>query len=302
MKVGIDIGGSHVSVGVVNGNGKILEQFEKDYTVQEKQNIMQVAENFIIEEIKKIREKYEIDKVGVAIPGTISRDTIVRSVNLGVENYAIKDILLSKLGNNIEISVLNDAKSAAIAEFNFRKNIESKHNEDLNNMLFLTLGTGIGGAYIYNGKLLSGTKFDGYEFGHMILKEGGIRCNCGKKGCFEKYGSILSFKSKCIERLGLQHNISGPELRKIIGQNLDRLQDIIQEYIYDLAIGLSNLINIFEPDVTVIGGGFARYDYLLLDLLKKRIVEENLLFNKRENIKIEVAKLGNDAGIVGAVL
>lgn len=83
---------------------------------------------------------------------------------------------------------------------------------------------------------------------------------------------------------------------------MDRLQDIIQEYIYDLAIGLSNLINIFEPDVTVIGGGFARYDYLLLDLLKKRIVEENLLFNKRENIKIEVAKLGNDAGIVGAVL
>lgn len=302
MKIGIDIGGSHVSVGVVNGNGKILEQFEKDYTIQEKQNIMQVAEDFIIEEIKKISEKYEIDKVGVAIPGTISEDTIVKSVNLKVENYAIKDILSSKLGNNIEISILNDAKSAAIAEFEFRKNIEPKYNKDLNNMLFLTLGTGIGGAYIYNGKLLSGTKFDGYEFGHMILKENGIRCNCGKKGCFEKYGSILSFKNRCIDRLDLQHNISGQELRMIIGQNLEMLQDIINEYIADLALGLSNLINIFEPDVTVIGGGFARYDYLLLDLLKKRIVDENLLFNKRENIKIEVAKLGNDAGIVGAVL
>ena len=141
---------------------------------------------------------------------------------------------------------------------------------------------------------------EGYELGHMIIKTGGKKCRCGKNGCFETYGGILAFKNKVISRLNLSHNIPGPELRDIMDKTIDKITDIIDEYLSDLAIGISNLINIFEPDCIVIGGGFARYDYMLLDKLKDKIVNSNLLFNKRNSIEIKVAKLGNDAGIIGA--
>ena len=294
MNIGIDIGGSHTAVGVVDDNGIILEQFEKDYTQTEKENLMPVVEDFIAKVVNGLKERYEIKRLGIAIPGTIADGVVLRSVNLGVCNYDIAGVLERRLG--FPVSVRNDAKCAAIAEYKYGKNsVKDK-------VLFLGLGTGIGGAFIYNGALSSGSVYDGYEFGHMVLKPGGIRCNCGKNGCFEKYGSILCFKRKCIERLGLSYEISGPDLRGAIEENMNSVQDIIENYIDDLALGLSNLINIFEPDVTIIGGGFARYDYLLLDLLKKKIVSSNLLFNERDEIKIEVASLGNDAGIIGAVI
>ena len=110
----------------------------------------------------------------------------------------------------------------------------------------------------------------------------------------------MTFKRKCIERLNFSYDISGPDLRKAISENMDKINDIIEDYIADLALGVSNLINIFEPDVTIIGGGFARYDYLLLDLLKSKILNDKLLFNVRDEVNIVTASLGNDAGIVGA--
>ena len=296
MKVGIDIGGSHVAVGVVNRSGKILRLLEKDYTESEKKSgmLMEVAEKYIIDTIDILRKDYKVESVGVAVPGTILNGMILKSVNLGVENYDIKKNLELRL--KVRVTVRNDAKCAAIAESNYGKNADKK------NMLFLSLGTGIGGAYINEGNLISGTDYEGFEFGHIILRPGGIRCNCGKFGCFEKYGSILAFKRQCIERLGLSYDISGPDLRKDINDNMDKVKDIIDEYIADLALGVSNLINIFEPDITIIGGGFARYDYLFLSLLKKKIVEDKLLFNERDEVNIDVASLGNDAGIVGAAL
>lgn len=168
------------------------------------------------------------------------------------------------------------------------------------NILFLTLGTGIGGAYIYKGKLLEGNNFDGFEYGHMIINKNGIECKCGKKGCFEKYGSILAFKNKVIQKLNLSNDILGQKLRLIIDNSKEKIKDIIDEYIEDLSIGISNLVNILEPDCIVIGGGFARYDYLLLDKLHDKLLSSHLLFNDRKEIIITTAKLGNDAGIIGA--
>lgn len=260
---------------------------------EEKKNLIVVAENFIQETINLLRNRYEINHIGLAVPGTIRKGVILRSVNLQVTNYDIAKSLKEKLG--VEILVRNDAKCAAIAEYKYGKNRNKK------NMLFITLGTGIGGAFIYDDKLLTGSCYEGYEFGHMVIKENGIKCNCGKAGCFEKYGSILCFKRKCIERLGLSYNISGPELRTTIDGRKKEIEDIICEYVKDLALGISNLINIFEPDITVIGGGFARYDYMLLEPLKEEIFQGNLLFNKREDIDIYVASLGNDAGMIGAI-
>ena len=149
---------------------------------------------------------------------------------------------------------------------------------------------------------MNGTIFEGAEFGHMTIKDGGIPCKCGKKGCFERYGAILTLKTKVIERLNLPSNLSGPELRKIMNESMDKIEDIIEKYINDLTIGLSNLVNIFEPDCIVMGGGFARYDYMLLDKLKNKLLKSNVLFNDRADIVIQSAHLGNEAGIIGASL
>ena len=294
MNVGVDIGGSHTAVGVVDDNGNILEQFEKDYTQKEKENLMPVVENYITEVVNNLKKIYKIDHLGIAVPGTISDGIVLKSVNLGICNYDILKILQSTTG--LTVSVRNDAKCAAIAEYKYGR------NDYKDKFLFLTLGTGIGGAFIYNGKLLSGTNYDGYEFGHMVLKPGGIKCNCGKSGCFEKYGSILCFKQKCIKRLGLSYEISGPDLRNAISKNMKYIQDIIDVYLKDLALGISNLINIFEPDNIIIGGGFARYDYLFLEPLKKELLNSGLLFNNRKDLKIDIASLGNEAGIIGATI
>lgn len=292
MKIGIDLGGSHVAIGIVDKEGKIIEQYEKDFTVKEKQNIMEVAENYIVENINVLKEKFDIKSVGLAMPGTIKNGIVMKSVNLGIENYKLGEKLNKLTG--VEFRIKNDAKCAALGEY------EYKIKDNTKKILFLTLGTGIGGAFIYEGKLLEGGSFEGYEFGHMTIKEDGILCKCGKKGCFERYGSILCFKKKIQERLNLSPDISGPDLRSEIAKQEEKVKDIQEEYIKDLSIGLSNLISIFEPDIIIIGGGFARYDYMLLDKLKYSLLNSELLFNKRENLDLRVAKLGNDAGIIGA--
>lgn len=293
IKVGIDLGGSHVAIGVVDNLGNILEQYEKDFTVKEKENVLQVAIDFIVNNIEKLKQKYNFLEFGVGMAGSISNGVILRSVNLGIENYDIKKELEIKTGLSVHIK--NDAKCAAIAEYKYGD------IKQYNNIVFLTLGTGIGGAFISHGTLVKSDQAEGYEFGHVIIKaDDKLMCRCGKNGCFELYGGILVFKNKVIERLHLSYDIPGPELREIMDKSIDKISDIIDEYIKDLSIGISNLINIFEPDCIVIGGGFARYDYMFLDKLKLNLVNSNLLFNKRKDIVIKTAKLGNDAGIIGA--
>lgn len=292
INIGIDLGGSHVAIGVVDNKGQILEQFEKDFTIEEKKNVLPVAIRYIVDTLRELKQNYDFLEFGLGMAGAISDGVILRSVNLGVENYDIKTELENRTGLSVHIK--NDAKCAALAEYKYGD------LKEYNNIVFLTLGTGIGGAYIYHGSLMQSDYREGYELGHMIIKTGGKKCRCGKNGCFETYGGILAFKNKVISRLNLSHNIPGPELRDIMDKTIDKITDIIDEYLSDLAIGISNLINIFEPDCIVIGGGFARYDYMLLDKLKDKIVNSNLLFNKRNSIEIKVAKLGNDAGIIGA--
>ena len=292
INIGIDLGGSHVAIGVVDNKGQILEQFEKDFTIEEKKNVLPVAIRYIVDTLRELKQNYDFLEFGLGMAGAISDGVILRSVNLGVENYDIKTELENRTGLSVHIK--NDAKCAALAEYKYGD------LKEYNNIVFLTLGTGIGGAYIYHGSLMQSDYREGYELGHMIIKAGGKKCRCGKNGCFETYGGILAFKNKVISRLNLSHNIPGPKLRDIMDKAIDKITDIIDEYVSDLAIGISNLINIFEPDCIVIGGGFARYDYMLLDKLKDKIVNSNLLFNKRNSIEIKVAKLGNDAGIIGA--
>ena len=300
MKVGIDLGGSHIAIGVVDKNGKILEKVEKKLKGIVTKEVKKVIENTIVEAVDKFKKEYKITEIGIAIPGTVTKETVVKSVNLGLKNYKIIEELQKKI--NMPIKIKNDAKCAAIAE--------SKYGslKDYKRALFLTLGTGIGGAVVINNKLLDTGDLPGCEIGHMVIEKNGLECNCGRKGCFEKYASMKAFKNNLRKALGYDETFSGKELLAIIKNTKKEekkykiIEKIKREYIENLSIGIANLVNIFEPEAIGIGGSFVYFGEILLDDLKKELVTENLLFNPRKDINIQTAVLGNEAGIIGAIL
>lgn len=300
MKLGVDIGGSHIGIGVVDQEGKIVEKAEKRITSEEKKDVKKVIEDYIIECYRSYSKKYEITSMGIAIPGTLNEREIIKSVNLGLENYNIVEKLESKI--KVPIKIRNDAKCAAIAENEYGALKKYKRS------VFLTLGTGIGGAVIINNKLLDTGKLSGCEIGHMVIKKDGIKCNCGRNGCFEKYASMKNFKNKLRKELGLTESTRGEELLNMIRnnkqeqKNYEIIERVVSEFIEDLSTGIANLINIFEPEAIGIGGSFVFFEDVLMPRLKEKLMEPNMLFNRREDIDIQIAILGNDAGIIGATL
>ena len=294
MKIGIDLGGSHISIGVIDNKGFIIEKAERRILAKEKDNIKEIIETYIIKNVKDYSEKYKISKIGIAVPGTICNKKIIKSVNLGIENYQLVDNLKKEI--KIPIKIRNDAKCAALAESKFGALKNYKRS------IFLTLGTGIGGAVIIGGELLETGNLPGCEFGHMIIQKDGIKCNCGKNGCFEKYSSMKAFKTKLRNELGLDETTRGQELLDMIRKNGDnpKIRKVVNEFIDYLGIGISNLINIFEPEAVGIGGSFVYFSDIFIEKLKINIQNNNLLFNRRDEIIIVPAALGNDAGIIGS--
>ena len=178
-----------------------------------------------------------------------------------------------------KILLRNDAKCAAIAE----KKIGSLKKFD--DAIFLTLGTGIGGAVFMNGEMLNAKKRNDFEIGHMVIDLNGEKCNCGRNGCFETLASMRKLKEDIIEKLNLNSQATGKEIRQLL-ENKDTY----------------SLINIFKPEAISIGGSFVHYKKLLLDKLKDELKSKKLIFIKNDLPKIVMATLKNEAGIIGATI
>lgn len=299
MNIGIDIGGSHIGVGLVGSSGKIINKKEVDITAKDKKNIEKMITNTVINFIKSILKEQDIEEkelgyIGIASPGTIENNCIYNVVNLELEKLDIAKILKKEF--NLDVKIKNDAKCAGIAESMYGSTKAAQDN------IYLCLGTGIGGAAFINNKLIEPRYKSGMEFGHMIIQKDGRSCKCGSKGCFETYCSMKVLKREIAETLELNENETGVTIVNEIRKHIDdlRIKPLIEEYIQYLAIGISNLINIFEPEVVCIGGSFVFIGDLIIPRLKKEIQDKGLLFNARKNIDIVLASLGNDAGIIGA--
>ena len=301
MKVGIDLGGSHIAIGVVNDKGKIIEKFEKRILNNEKKNIEKAIEENVFQHIKDLSKRYKIEKIGIAAPGTIQDGKIINAYNLGIKGeYKIVSNLSKKI--KLPIMIRNDAKCAAIAENKYGCLKQYKRS------IFLTLGTGIGGAVIINNELLDTGNLPGCEFGHMIIEKDGLLCSCGKFGCWQQYASMKALKDNLRKLLGCDEKTDSKQLLNILrntkkeDKSFTIINNIIEEYIENLAIGISNLINIFEPEIIGIGGSFVYFKDILLNKLENKLLKNNLLFNSRNDIKIQTAILENDAGIIGSTL
>lgn len=299
MKIGVDIGGSHIAVGLVDDEYKLIskksisiDEIKDDMKVEEK--IERIIVKFIKELLleQNIQEEF-LDIIGIGTPGTVKDGVIYKAVNLGIDKFDIKGAISKHFKTNIYVQ--NDCKCSGICE----KELGSlKEYEDC---IFLALGTGIGGAAFMEGKMLVPKRYSGFEFGHISINKNGNECKCGNKGCFETYASMKKFNEEAIKTLKLNENISGKEIRYYIQENLENedVKNFIEKYIENLGLGITNIINIFEPEAISFGGGFSYYGDILISRLQEYL--KNRVFNNPCPI-IRIAEYKNDAGMLGATM
>lgn len=299
MKIGVDLGGSHIGIGLIEGC-KLKDTVDKFFTDEDRNDIENAIVNNTDELIINILSKNnlsldDIDGIGVASPGTIS-DGKITAYNLALNEFDFKSKLEEKY--NLPVKIRNDGKCAALAEKYYGA------LKDYDDAVFLNIGTGIGGAAFIDGKLLEPKKYSAFEFGHMTIIKDGIKCTCGKKGCFERYASIKSLKNRVLKTLNMEgQNISGQYMREeLMVKYQDALEDDINDFIDCLTVGLGNLINIFEPEVICFGGSFSYYEgHPVLNKLIEEINKKETSFNPIKP-KIVTAEFKNDAGIIGATV
>lgn len=311
--IGIDLGGTNIAIGVVDENYKIvLKDKVPTRTERPTSEIIDDMANLCASLVERLGITFDdIGYAGIAAPGSIDPvNGVVRYANnINMTDYPIADELKKRIPLK-KVYVENDANAAALAE------AKAGAGKGLNDVIMITLGTGVGGGIVIGGKLYSGFNYAGAELGHTVIEAGGRPCTCGRKGCFEAYSSATGLINMTKEKLqetkdtimwemvnGDIENTSGRTAFDASRKGDKAGQEVVDMYIGYLACGLTNMINIFQPEVLCIGGGVCgEGDYLLNPL--KELIKANVYGYERQerNTELKIAELGNDAGIIGAAL
>ena len=306
--IGVDIGGTSIKVGLVDQKGKILE--EKAFSSV---NINQrKAMSLLCDTIQEILDdqKMTIDQIkgiGVGCPGSINSEKGVCEYanNLPWGNFKIATGLRKRFP--VEVKVNNDANCAALGEYIF-----GGHRK-YQNILLVTLGTGVGGGIIIDGKLYGGKEGKGGEIGHTLFSLNGRDCTCGQKGCFEAYTSVTALIKDTKEILkdypnSILYEMTDNDLSKINGKMIceayqkkdEAATKAFDRYVMFLSEGLLSFMNIFRMDAILLGGGLAESGETLLGPVREYCEKRNYGFGKAPKVEIQKATLGNKAGILGA--
>lgn len=308
--IGIDLGGTNIAAGIVDENYKIVKKGSTPTLAnRDPEEIVKDMGALCMRLLNEANiDVSEVAHAGIASPGSIDpeKGMVVYANNLPFERFPIVQLLKKYLPVE-KIFIENDANAAALGEAMGGVAAGS----DISVMI--TLGTGLGGGVIINGKVYSGFNYAGAELGHIVIEYNGVPCSCGRKGCWEAYSSATALvrmtKEKMLEAKDsvmwemVEGDIEKASARTAFAamkQGDEAGKAVVDKYIGYLACGVSNIINIFQPNVLSIGGGVCNEkDYLLKPLLK--LVEEDQYTSTLEKkTKICIAELGNDAGIVGA--
>lgn len=307
-RVGIDLGGTNIVAGVVNDRHEIVA-FAKCKTAcpRPSEEIVADMARMTREAVKKAGITMdEVKGVGVGSPGVCNKDTgvVERAANLGFENLPICAMLSEMLGKKVYIE--NDANAAALGEF------IAGAAKDVESCVCITLGTGVGGGVIIDGKVFAGSNFAGTELGHTVIVVDGEPCSCGRRGCWEAYASATGLirqtrrameehkDSKMWDIAGSLDKVDGRTSFEAMRAGDAAGKAVVDRYIYYIAVGLINMINIFQPEVLCVGGGICKEGETLLAPLRKYIDAEQFSKYSEKKTKLCVAALGNDAGIIGA--
>lgn len=303
--IGIDLGGTFIKGGIVDENGAILCKDKKP--TQADKGSEQILENIaILCEI--LLERSGINrkgvKIGIGAPGFVDSEKgiVVLAENLGWENFPVGEKLFKRTG--LEVKLGNDANVAALGETKFGS------GKVYQNTVFVTLGTGVGGGVIIEGKLFEGVRSAGAELGHTVIKAGGERCSCGRRGCLEAYASatalIRDTKRAMQKNLNSKMWASG-SLDKVTGKtafdyyNTDKTaKTVVDKYIKMLGVGLTNFANEFRPEAILLGGGVCAQGDSLIKPLQKIVNQEIFAGPRGPQVQVLKATLENDAGLLGA--
>ncbi len=310
-RVGIDLGGTNIAVGVVNDKYEIIgEGKRKTNAPRPAEAICDDIAAATFDAIKTAGISIDdVECIGIGAPGSINPKTgvIGFSNNLGFNNVPMVELLENRIGKKIYID--NDANAAALGE------MIAGAGKGTENFVAITLGTGVGGGTIINGKMLLGSNFAGGELGHTVIVHNGAQCTCGRKGCFEAYASATGLIRLTKEKMEL---CKDSKMWEIVNGNIDsvngrtafdamRMDDkagteVVDAYCDYLACGITNIINVFQPEVLCIGGGVSKEGDNILNRINKVVVDERFSKNIERQTVIKTAVLGNDAGIIGAAM
>ncbi len=306
--VGIDLGGTNIVAGVVDEKYNIVAKAStKTNCPRPEKEIADDMAKMALQAVKNADLTIDdIEWVGIGTPGIANSSTgiIEYSNNLGFKDTPMVKYIRETIDKPVFIE--NDANAAAYGEY------VAGAAKGAKNAVCITLGTGVGGGIIIDGKIYSGSNFAGAEIGHTVIEVDGAQCSCGRKGCFEAYSSatglIRMTKEAIAENPGTLMGKMAEESGKVTARTsfeAMRAGDaaakaVVDKYIKYLAAGITNVINIFQPDVLCIGGGVCNEGDPLLLPVKDIVKKEVYTRNSEKNAEIVIAKLGNDAGIIGA--
>ena len=305
----IDIGGTKIISAVISQDGQMLAK-ERFPTLADEGP--QAVIDRMFASIDRLLNQgdmkpSQLHSISIAAAGAINfeKGMITESPNLpGWHNIALRDIMQEKY--KLDTFLVNDASAAALGELRFGA------GKGVRNLVLLTLGTGIGGGIIIGGELYTGATGGAAEIGHMTIEANGPRCDCGNIGCLESLASGTAVAKEAIERIksggksslvemvkGKVEDITAEEVGVAARSGDPLARDIVDRAAFYLGVGLVSLVNIFNPEMIVLGGGMAKMGDILLEPARK-LVRERAFTMLAQAVRIVTAQLGNEAGIYGA--
>ena len=308
--VGIDVGGTGLKAGVVNEEGKIISKVSCPTLVERgAEPVVADMANLALKAVEEAGLTLDdIKAVGIGIPGILDPRTgrVPFCTNLHWHDVPVIEWMQRVIDKPVYVG--NDATVAGLAE------AVSGVSAGVQNSVFVTLGTGVGGGIVLDGKVYSGPNGVGSEIGHMITVAGGELCTCGNRGCWERYASATA-----IIRWGVEAAEKNPEgaLAKAVEGDVSKITAkhvidlakagdpecaaIFDNYVYHLCVGLVGIINFYDPEVIALGGGVSAAGEFLLNAVRAKL-PEMVFYKTMPYARVELATLGNDAGIIGAAM
>lgn len=304
--IGIDLGGTFIKGGVVDGVGNILLS-DKVPTESDK-GAGQVAKNIALLALSLMErlslKAADVVGIGMGVPGMIDgkAGNVIYSNNLNWKDFRIAETVEKLSG--LPVKIANDANVAVLGEVKFGA------GKGCENVVMLTLGTGVGGGVIAEGVMVEGNKGAGAELGHSVIVAGGEQCTCGRKGCLEAYASATAL-IRDTKRVMTAHKDSKMwetyDLDGVNGKTAFDYKDVdpyakqvVDDYIFHLAVGITNFANIFRPEVVLLGGGVCAQGDVLVKPLQALLNRDIFAGDLGPSVPIKIATLGNSAGLLGA--
>ena len=307
---GIDLGGTNIKAGIVDGEGKLLNKLSiKTRAERSMEEIIHDMGQLAVDAIKDAGfEVKDIECIGIGSPGTPDNDAglLVYSSNLPFNKAPMRKLIREVV--DLPVYIDNDANCAGMAE------AVAGAGKGAKDSVTITLGTGVGAGVIINGRIFSGFNQAGSEFGHTVLVSGGVQCGCGRKGCFEQYASASALARMTREAAEANPDSLLNKVKEDFGEwnaqiafvamkQGDKVaEQVIDSYTDYLADGLANAINTFMPEVLIVGGGVCNEGDPLLIPMREKTMSRPYFGPGVPKTRIALAQMGNDAGIVGAAM